>query len=101
VSLTFQATLFADGARGARMQEHRCVEHPRLRVLKQKQSHDAPWVTTFHIDGIANHFASLTEALKALEENPQLAFVPVVQTPQIAAETALRATGWAEEMGDE
>lgn len=71
MSLTFAAELFGDGARGARMQMHRCVEHPRITSLAQKASHDAPWVTTFHVDGIANHFQTIDEAVQALNANPQ------------------------------
>lgn len=69
MTLTFTPELLADGARGAHMQQHRCVEHPRIHVLKQKASHDAPWVTTVHVDGIANHFPTINEALAALEAN--------------------------------
>jgi hypothetical protein len=52
---------------------HRCVEHPRITVLAQKASHDAPWVTTFHVEGIANHFETIGQALKAMEQNPEAA----------------------------
>lgn len=69
MSLTFKAELFGDGARGSRMQMHRCIEHPRITSLAQKASHDAQWVTTYHVDGIANHFPTITEALTALEAN--------------------------------
>lgn len=68
--LSWRATLFGDGARGAAVQMYQCVEHPRLTMISQRASHDAPWVTTFHVDGLANHWGTAAEALAALEANP-------------------------------
>ena len=67
MSVTFKATMFGDGARGARMQMHQCIEHPRITKIAQKASHAAEWVVTFHVDGIANHFPTFLEALTAME----------------------------------
>lgn len=67
--LSWRAALFADGARGAAMQTFRCVEYPTLTMVSQRPSGDAPFVTTFHVDGIANHWPTAEEALTALLAN--------------------------------
>ena len=50
---------------------HDCVEHPRLFCLSQKAGAESPWIVLYFVDGIpAQHYHTVADALRALEQNP-------------------------------
>jgi len=72
--LRFKETLYLQGVGETYARERRCVEHPRLSHLEQRLPDDAGGTATsntFRVDGIANYFGSLVEALDALRGNPR------------------------------
>ena len=57
------------GPRGEEFSEHVC-QHERLTRMVQRPSHDAPWVETYHVEGLAQQYKTPHAALQALRQNP-------------------------------
>lgn len=68
--LTWQRVKMADGQRGASFTEYRCVEHPRLTRMVQRQNRDADFVEFYHVDGVGNYYHTPQQALVAMRSNP-------------------------------
>ena len=69
--LTWKRIAIGDAGRGGHFTEYRCVEHPRLTRLVQRPNDSAPYVVTYHVEGIAaQHYADPVDALAAMRANP-------------------------------
>lgn len=49
--------------------ERQCVQHDRLTSLTQRPNQESEFVTTYHVDGLAQIYHTPGEALQALREN--------------------------------
>jgi hypothetical protein len=50
LDLVYKAAMFADGAKGMRLQVFRSPEYPRLSIHVMKKTHQAPWLKFFAVD---------------------------------------------------
>ena len=57
------------GPRGEQLVEYDCPGRPRLHRLVQRQSEDAPYVESYHVEGLAQVYRTPHEAVAALREN--------------------------------
>ena len=64
-----QVTIHESGVISS-MKLYRCVEHPRISRVVQRANVDEPWIETFHLVGLPQHWHSAGEAVRASEANP-------------------------------
>lgn len=61
-NLHFETLLFGDGKNGFATQLRRCVEHPRVTVLSEREKYGAPFVSRYFVDGEVE-YSTLAEAI--------------------------------------
>lgn len=67
--LNWRRTHHAREDHGSECVRYDCVEHPRVFMLMQRTDPLAPWVESFHVERLANHWHSAPEAIAVARAN--------------------------------
>jgi hypothetical protein len=64
--LRWQLLASAQGPRDEECVQRMCVQHPRITSLTQRPNADADYVTSYHVDGLAQIYHTPCEALQGV-----------------------------------
>ena len=70
MNVTWSELQSATGPHGEYCQVWRCDEHPRVTRIRQRANADAEWVDLFYVEGLANHWHTVEDAIDAARVNP-------------------------------